>query len=131
MPDWTVLSRDPVYGRNFTSPSSPSKETALIRARDLWRQRHEIIRIEGPHGAIEKEASRSGWLLIRSRDPHRHQAGRQILRGRPALCSSQRAAKSRMNLRASSKLIGFLGGLCLEAMCRDCSPNTVGWFMDR
>jgi hypothetical protein len=55
MPDWSVVSREPVHGRDITSPASPSKEAALIRARDLRRQHHEIIRIEGPDGAIEKE----------------------------------------------------------------------------
>jgi hypothetical protein len=55
-PDWFVFSRDPLHGRDAKSRALPSEKAALTHVRDLRRQHHEVIRIEGPDGVIEKEA---------------------------------------------------------------------------
>jgi hypothetical protein len=57
MADWFVFSRDPLLdGRVTRSRALPSEQGALTRVRDFRRQHHEVIKIEGPGGVIEKEA---------------------------------------------------------------------------
>ena len=67
MPVWFVFSRDPLLdGRVVRSRALPSEKAALSAVRDLRRQYHEVIRIEGPEGVIEKEAIEI-WLAANPR----------------------------------------------------------------
>jgi hypothetical protein len=69
--DWVVVYRSITRGSDNTrAPASPSKETALIHARALMRQGHEVHRIEGPNGqVIGQEELGAGWRLTATDPP--------------------------------------------------------------
>lgn len=61
MSDWVVVYRD-VHGRGSVSPALPTRETALIRARDLKRQHHVVGKIEGPDGEVVDKQEIERWV---------------------------------------------------------------------
>ena len=62
MPEWKVFYRDGL-DHDRISPSVPSKEAALVQARDLHRDRRaEIYKIEGPAGDIVPKNDVMRWV---------------------------------------------------------------------
>ncbi len=62
MSDWKVLYRDQL-DQDRSSGSIPSKEAALRRARNLYRDRRAAIyRIEGPAGRIIPREEIMHWV---------------------------------------------------------------------
>lgn len=59
--DWTVFYRDHL-DQDRTS-ERPSQIDALMRAKDLYRQRAELYRIEGPDGSTLPKAEIMRWML--------------------------------------------------------------------
>ncbi len=63
MSDWVVVYRSITRGSDNTrAPASPSKETALIHARALKRQGHEVTEIEGPNGQVIGKEEIMRWV---------------------------------------------------------------------
>jgi hypothetical protein len=62
MSGWKVLYRDDL-DQDRASPSSPSQEAALERARRLYiQERAEIYRIEGPDGLTLPKEEIMRWM---------------------------------------------------------------------
>ena len=60
---WVVVAVDPrEEGREARSSDFPSKEIALSLARDWQRQRHDVLRIEGPNGVVVDKHQIASWL---------------------------------------------------------------------
>jgi hypothetical protein len=59
---WNVIYVDRVSGRELTSRTLDSRETALLHASDLNRNRDEVLRITGPSGVVISRASIFDWI---------------------------------------------------------------------
>ena len=67
MADWKVFYRDQL-DTDRTSGGAPSREAALERAKDLYRQqRAAIYRIEGPDGSSLSEQEVLRWVYVNRR----------------------------------------------------------------
>ena len=62
MHDWKVRYRD-YYDQDRSSRANPSKEEALLEARDLYRNRRaQIYCLEGPNGQIVTNEHVMKWV---------------------------------------------------------------------
>jgi 1,2-phenylacetyl-CoA epoxidase PaaB subunit len=61
MPDWKVFYRDQ-HDQDRACEGIPSREAALRRAKDLYRQRSALYRIEGPNGKIMLKNEIMSWV---------------------------------------------------------------------
>jgi hypothetical protein len=63
MSDWVVVYRSITrHSDNTRAPTSTSKEAALIHARALIRQGHEMIEVEGPNGQVIGKEEIVRWV---------------------------------------------------------------------
>jgi hypothetical protein len=59
---WAVVAVDPLHeGGESKSRDLPSKEIALGLARDWIRWSHDVMRIEGPKGAVIDKRQIVSW----------------------------------------------------------------------
>jgi hypothetical protein len=64
MSEWKVFYRDQL-DNDRTAGGAPSKEAALERAKDLYRQqRAAIYRIEGPDGSLLSRQEVLSWMYV-------------------------------------------------------------------
>ena len=61
MHEWKVYYRDQL-DQDRTTGSIVSKEAALVRAKDLRRQRAEVYKIEGPDGLTLPQVEIRRWM---------------------------------------------------------------------
>jgi len=59
---WFVVYRSETMTREVRSPPCPNERSALTHARALDRDGAEILRIEGPEGAIMPARRLDAWL---------------------------------------------------------------------
>jgi hypothetical protein len=62
MSDWVVVCRDLEHGGEAKSRAQPSGEAAYSLARYTSRQRHDVLRIEGPNGVVIDKQQIASWL---------------------------------------------------------------------
>lgn len=62
MSDWIVVYRSITRGiADTNAPASPTREAALVHARAVRRQGHEVLRIEGPEGQVIGKGEIERW----------------------------------------------------------------------
>jgi hypothetical protein len=59
---WNVIYVDRISGRELTSRTLDSREAAFLHARDLNRNRDEVLRITGPDGAVINRSGIFEWI---------------------------------------------------------------------